>query len=230
MQSTNHWHTLNSLLDEILELHTRSLGVPFNSTNPAEYMASIALLPGYLAPVLAKYNEGKALAYSSKGHVDLYTLMAPSFKIVETVIGKSPDWASATEMSMLFEFTNTFLKSLFAQLSIDLQAVVASARRDRNQVMECIFEILGSMVEDANTSDLTMSPDRFTDQTKFSENYKLVITAFHTYSKRILPVLYLLFNHLKASAHSDPKQIKAYETVSEIRDSLIKIEAEFPDS
>jgi hypothetical protein len=228
--TAHQWHKLNSLLDELIQIHTQSLGVKMGSTDKAEILTSLAKLPGFLQPILEKYDEGKALKFQTGSlQIDLYNVLNQSFDCVKALTQARSGWAQAHEILALFGFTNTFLQNLFSALIADMTHVQQLAAGPAEKKMRTLFEILTYVVKDAKDSDLTLNPAVFTEA-NFADNFQKVVAAFHKYSKRVRPVLLLLRLHLQEIADGDAKTLLACEIIELITKSLVEIGDEFPVS
>ena len=228
--TAHQWHKLNSLLDEIIQIHTQSLGVRVGNTDREEIMASLKKLPAILTPVLQSYDKGNAMKYTSSAvKVDLYERFGPTFERLRTLSTSSQTWVAATEFLALFGLTHTFFDDILDALMVDLQSSKDNANQAGEKKLEPLFLILKHIVTDAKDSDLTLNLASFTEAS-FAENYKKVVAAFHKYNTRVQPALNLLHQLVLDSAGGDEKILAGCDTINLISKSLLKIKIEFPDS
>jgi hypothetical protein len=229
--ATNHqaWHKINSILDDIIQIHTQALGVRVGDYTKEGITEGLKKLPVILGPILTKFDEGRSMTYKSEVKTDLYELLRPSFEKLRSISTSSKEWLTITTVLAIFGLTHTFLQDLFEALIYDLKYASDTAKSN-DPVLGQICLILHHMVTDAKDSDLTMNPSAFADDANFETNYKKVVAAFHKYSKRVQPALKLLHLHLTSSANEDEKILAACDTINRISQSLLKIQQEFPDS
>ena len=229
--TARQWHKLNSLLDEIIQIHTQSLGVRVGNTDREEIMASLKKLPAILEPVLQSYDKGKAMNYTSSAvKVDLYERFGPTFERLRTLSTSSKTWVAATEFLALFGLTHTFFNDILDALMVDLQSSKDKANATGEKKLEPLFLILKHIVTDAKDSDLTLNLASSFTEASFTENYKKVVAAFHKYNTRVQPALNLLHQLVLDSAGGDEKILAGCDTINLISQSLLRIKIEFPDS